>query len=175
MSPPKDKGIGKRTLITFWSIIAKLVQLPYSGNRRRMKQLNKILVIGINVPGYCKTTDPDTIDHWQIYNGTRLIFGGNDSLLGTEFQGVIKKADLKELVVQYNHCARYSDDFEVTLEIRDEEGKRLLTKKFKGNSGIRMAIKKDELRALTARSIIIRYREKRENGTDKILGRITFV
>jgi len=140
-----------------------------------MKQLITILLIGITAQGYCNATDPDTIDHWQIYNGTKLIFGGYDLPPGSEFQGTVKTTDLKKLVVQYNHCSHYIDDFEVTLEIRDEKGMIMLTKKFKGNSGIRMTIEKEELGRLTTKSITIRYREKRENGTDRILGRITFV
>lgn len=139
-----------------------------------MKHLVTILLISIAGQGYCGVTDADTIDNWQVYNGTELIFGGHD-LAGTEFQGSIKTTDLKKLVVQYNHCSHFPNDFEVILEIRDEKGKSILTKKFKGNSGIRMTIEKEELGRLTTKSITLRYREKRENGTDKILGRITFV
>ncbi|MBA4057868.1 MAG: hypothetical protein C0490_24340, partial [Marivirga sp.] len=115
------------------------------------------------------------IDNWQIYNGTELVLNGHDSPPETEFQGTIKTTDLKELVIQFNHCVRYIDDFDVILEITDGKGKNILTKKFRANSGTRMTIDKNEFGLLTSKSITIRYIEKRKNGTDKILGKIRFV
>ena len=138
-----------------------------------MRQLILILLIGTIGRCYAGTFDLDTIDNWQIYNGTELIFGGHDSPLATEFQGTIKTADLKESIIQFNHCVRYVDDFYVTLEITDDTGKNLLTKKFKVAS--RMTIDKKELGTLTAKSITIRYLEKRKNGTNRILGLIRFM
>lgn len=123
---------------------------------------------------YAGTFDLDTIDNWQVYNGTELILGGHDSPLGTEFQGTIKLADFKDLTIQFNHCVREINDYNVTIEIADENGRTLLTKRFKVNLGTRMTIEKIELGRLTTKSITIRYREKRKNGTDKILGRISF-
>ena len=138
-----------------------------------MTRLITILFIGTIGQCYGGTFDLDTIDNWQIYNGTELVFGGHDSPLGTEFHGTIKKTDLKELVIQYNHDVRYIDDFDVTLEVMDDKGKIILTKKFKVSRP--MTIDKKELVPLTMKSMTIRYREKRKNGTDKILGRIRFV
>jgi hypothetical protein len=135
-----------------------------------MRQLITILFIATIGQCYGRTFDADTIDNWQIYNGTELIFGGHDSPLGTEFEGTIKTTDVKELIIHFNHCVRYLDDFEVTLEFTDDKGKNILTKAFK--VGRPMTIDKKELEPLTMKSIIIRYREKRKNGTDKILGRI---
>jgi hypothetical protein len=138
-----------------------------------MKQLLTILLIGTLGQCYAGTFDADTIDNWQVYNGTELVFGGHDSPLGGEFQGTIKKTDLEELIIQFNHCVRSVDDFEVTVEVIDDKGKSILTKSFK--AGRAMTIKRKELGPLTTTSIMIRYREKRKNGTDKILGRISFV
>jgi hypothetical protein len=137
-----------------------------------MKRLILILLLGTIGQCYAGTFDLDTIDNWQIYNGTELVLGGHDSPLGTEFQGTIKATDLKELVIQFYHCVRYIDDFDVTIEIADDKGQIILTKKFK--VGARMAIDKKALGLLTTKSITIRYREKRKSGTDKILGRISF-
>ncbi len=140
-----------------------------------MRQLILILFLGTFGQCIAGTFDLDTIDNWQIYNANELVFGGHASPLGTEFQGTIKTTDLKELVVQFNHCVRYIDDYDVTLEITDDKGKNILTKKFKANLGTRMTIDKKELGSLTMKWITIRYQEKRKNGTDKILGRISFV
>jgi hypothetical protein len=104
-----------------------------------------------------------------------IILGGHDSPLRTGFQGTIKTVDLKELIIQFNHCVRYIDDYDVTIEIKDDKGKNILTKTFKVNLGKRMVIDKRELGPLTMKSITIRYREKRKDGTDKILGLIRFV
>jgi hypothetical protein len=137
-----------------------------------MRQLTLILLLGTIGQCYSGTFGLDTIDNWQIYNGTELVLGGHDSPLVTEFQGTIKATVLKELVIQFHHCVRYIDDFDVTIEIADDKGKIILAKKFK--VGTRMAIDKKELGLLTTKSITIRYREKRKIGTDKILGRISF-
>jgi hypothetical protein len=140
-----------------------------------MRQLIVILSFLSIGQCYAETFDLDTIDNWQIYNGTELVLGGHDSPLGTEFQGTIKITHLKELIIQFHHCVRYIEDFEVILEIIDDKGKSILTKKFTVNSGTRMTIDKKELGPLTTKSITIRYHEKRENGTDRILGLIRFV
>lgn len=140
-----------------------------------MKSLFIIIAICAVTRCYSGTFDLDTIDNWQIYNGNELVFGGHYSTLETEFQGTIKTTDFKNLAIQFNHCVRYIDDYEVTLELTDDKGKTILTKKFKVNLGTRMIIDKMELGALTMKSVTIRYREKRKNGTDKILGRISFV
>lgn len=137
-----------------------------------MRQLILILLLG--TIGHCNagTLDLDTIDNWQIYNGTELVLAGHDSPLGTIFRGTIKKTELKGLVIQFNHDVRYIDDFEVTVYLMDGQGKNILTKKFRTNSGTRLTIEKKELELLTAELITIRYCEKRTNGTDKILGEI---
>ena len=140
-----------------------------------MRRLILILLLGPIGQCYGGTFDLDTIDNWQIYNGTELILGGHESPLGTEFQGTIKTAELKELIIQFNHCVRYIDDYDATIEVTDDRGENILTKKFKVNLGTRMIIDKKEFGPLTMKSITIRYREKRKNGTDKILGHIRFV
>jgi hypothetical protein len=137
-----------------------------------MRQLSLILLLGTIGQCYAGTFDLDTIDNWQIYNGAELVLGGHDSPLGTEFHRAIKTTDLRELIIQFNDCVRYIDDFDVTIEIADEKGEIILTKKFK--VGTRMTINKKELGLLTTKSMTIRYREKRKSGTDKILGRISF-
>jgi hypothetical protein len=135
-----------------------------------------ILVTLLGAIGQCNagTFDLDTIDNWQIYNGTELVLGGHDSPLGTEFQGTIKRTELKELIIQFNHCVRYAD-FDVILEITDDKGKNILTKSFKIDSETKMTIDKKELGLVTSKSITIRYRENRKNGTDRILGKIRLV
>ena len=138
-----------------------------------MRQLFTILLIGTIAQCYGGTFDLDTIDNWQIYNGTELVFGGHHSPLGTEFKGTIKTTDLKQLIIHFNHCVRYIDGFDVILEIDDDKGKNILRKEF--TVGGKMTIDKKELGHITTKSITIRYREKRKHGTDKILGRISFV
>jgi hypothetical protein len=137
-----------------------------------MRQVITILLIW--TIGQCDggTFDPDTIDNWQIYNGTELVLGGHDSAHGTMFQGIIKESDLKQLTIQFNHCVRYTEGFEVIVEIDDDRGKNILTKKF--TAGEKMTIDKKELAQLATKFITIRYREKRKDGTDRILGRISF-
>lgn len=161
--------------------ILRCAATPYSQTLPAMppgqfiRPLILILILGTIGQCYAGTFDLDTIDNWQIYNGTQLILGGHDSPFGTEFQGTIKTTDLKELTIHFNHCVHYIDDFDVTLEVTDDKGRNILTKKFKINSGTRMTIDKRELGPLRMKSVTIRYREKRNNGTDKILGRISFV
>jgi hypothetical protein len=138
-----------------------------------MKQVILILLLGAIGQCYAGTLDLDTIDNWQIYNGTELVFGGHDGPGEIEFQGTIKTATFKELVIQFNHCSRYRN-LDVDIEVTDDHGKNILTKKFRIDSGTRMTINKTELGSLTMKSIIIRYRERRSNGTDKILGRVNF-
>ena len=139
-----------------------------------MRQLILIILLGTIGQCYAGTFDMDTIDNWQIYNGTELVLGGHASPLGTVFQGTIKKAELKDLAIQYNHDV-LQDSFDVIVDIMDDQGNIILTGNFKSRPGIRFAFRKKELERLTNSSITIRYREKRENGTDKILGRISFV
>jgi hypothetical protein len=142
---------------------------------RLRKSFRGLILLFLGTIGQCYagTFDLDTIDNWQIYNGTDLVLGGHESPVATEFQGTITTASIKELVIQFNHCFRYDQEFNVTVEIADDKGKVLLTKTFK--VGTRMTIEKKELGKLTANSITIRYWEKRNNGTDKVLGRIRLI
>jgi hypothetical protein len=140
-----------------------------------MRRLILILILGTIGQCYAGTFDLDTIDNWQIYNGTELVLAGHDSSLGTVFSGTIKKAELKDLAIQFNHDVQYPEAFEVVVDFIDERGNIILTGNFKSRPGIRFAFRKKELERLTSGSITIRYREKRENGSDKILGRISFV
>lgn len=139
--------------------------------QQSIRSLFAILLIWTSGQCYAGAFDPDTIDHWQVYNGTALVFGGHDSPFGTEFQGRIKRTGLKDLIIHFNHCTPHHD-IDVTIEIADENGKNILTKTFENNSG-KMTINRKELGQLTAKSIAIRYREK--NGTDRILGRIHLI
>ena len=119
---------------------------------------------------YCFLISFVTVDR-QVYNGTDIILAGHGSPIGTGFQGAIKTTDIKKLEIQFNHCVGYSD-IDVIIEITDDKGKTILTKKFKINSGDRMTIEKKELGQLTTKLMTIRYREKSKNGTDQILGQI---
>jgi hypothetical protein len=130
------------------------------------------MLLGAFVQCYAETFDVDTIDNWQIYNGTELVLAGHDSPIGTVFHGTIKKSALKDLTIQFSHDVRYIDEFEITVSIADRQQKNILTKKFRTNSGIKLTIEKKELGLLTTDWIIIRYQEERKNGTDKILGEI---
>ena len=139
-----------------------------------MRQLILIILLGTIGQCYAGPFDMDTIDNWQIYNGTDLVLRGHDSPLGTIFQGTIKRTELKDLAIQYNHDV-LQNGFDVIVDIIDDKGNILLTGNFKSRPGIRFAFRKKELEQLTNSPVTIRYREKRENGTDKILGRISFV
>ena len=139
-----------------------------------MQRLILIILIGAIGQCYAGTSDLDTIDNWQIYCGTELILAGHESPPGIIFQGEIKKAELKDLAIQFNHCVGYLDPFNVTIEIIDEEGNIVLTGKFKSRLGIRFAFRKTELEQLTSNLITIRFREGRTNGIEKVLGKIRF-
>ena len=142
--------------------------------KRTMRQLALIIILATIGQCYAGALDLDTIDNWQIYNGTELVLAGHDSPLETVLQGTIKRADLKDLAIQYNRDV-VEDSFDVIVEILDGKGNILLTGNFKARLGVRFAFRKKELERLTNNSFTIRYREKRENGRDKILGRISFV
>ncbi len=122
---------------------------------------------------YAATFDVDTIDNWQIYNNGELVLAGHYPSYVAGFKGTIKKANLKKLEIQFNHCVHY-DDLDVTIEILDDKEKILLRKTFKINSGTRMTIEKEEMGNFTSKSISIRYVENRKGGTDQILGFIRF-
>lgn len=68
-----------------------------------MRQIIFIILLTTIGQCYAGTLDMDTIDNWQIYNGTELVLAGHDSPPGTVFQGTIQRADLKDLAIQYNH------------------------------------------------------------------------
>jgi hypothetical protein len=123
---------------------------------------------------YAGAFDYDTIDNWQIYHGTELILAGHGSPSGSTFQGKIKKRELKDIAIQFNHCVNNLEAFDVTVDIIDKEWKVVLTGKFKSRPGIRFGFRKKELEKLTSESITIRYREERKNGIEKVLGEIIF-
>lgn len=139
-----------------------------------MSQLTLILLLGTIGQCYAGTFDLDTIDNWQIYNGNELVLAGHDSPLGTVFRGTIKRTELKDLAIQFNHDVHYPDAFDVTVHIIDEQGNIILIGKFKSRPGIRFAFRKKELERLTSKLITIRYREERKNGTERVLGEIRF-
>jgi hypothetical protein len=140
-----------------------------------MRQLILTIVFGTVGQCYAGAFSLDTIDNWQIYNGTELVLAGHDSPLGTVFRGTIKRTELKDLAIKFNHDVQHPGSFDVTVDIVDEQGNILLTGEFKCRPGIRLAFRKKELEGIATDLIIIRYREKRENGTDIILGQIRFV
>src|SRR5204863_4460356 len=107
-----------------------------------MRQLVLILLLVTTGQCYAGTFDLDTIDNWQIYNGTELVLGGHDSALGTEFKGTIRTTDFKELGMQFNHCVHSSGEFDLIIEITDDNGRNILTKKFMVNLGTRLKIDK---------------------------------
>ncbi len=145
-----------------------------NATRQFMRQLILSILLGTIGQCYAGTFDLDTIDNWQIYNGTELVLAGHDSPLGTVFRGAIKTTELKDLAIQFNHDVHYLDAFDVTVDIIDEQGNIILTGKFKSRSGIRFAFRKKELERLASKLITIRYREERKNGTERILGEIRF-
>ena len=139
-----------------------------------MRQLILHLLLGAVGQCYAATFNLDTLDNWQIYNGTDLVLAGHDSPAGAVFRGTIKRSELKDLAIQFNHDVQHLTTFDVSVDILDEEGNILLTGKFKCRPGIRFAFRRKELERITTDSITVRYREKKENGRDKILGRISF-
>jgi hypothetical protein len=138
-----------------------------------MRYLITISLLVILGHCYGGSFDLDTIDNWQVYNGNELVLAGYESSLDTAFEGTMKRSDLTALSVYFNHCVRYAEEFDVIVEIVDENGRKIMEKRFK--AGSKMMIEKRQLGALTTKSITIRYREKRKNGTDRILGRIRFL
>lgn len=139
-----------------------------------MRQLILTILFGTIGQCYAGTFDLDTIDNWQIYNGTELVLAGHDSPLGTIFRGTVKRTELKDLTIQFNHDVHYLDPFDITVDIIDEQGSIILTGKFKFSPGIRFAFRKKEIERLTSKLITISYREERKNGTERVLGEIRF-
>lgn len=137
-----------------------------------MRQLILSLLLGTFGQCFAGTFDSDTIDNWQIYNGTELVLAGHDSPLGTVFQGTIKRTELKDLAIQFNHDLHYQDAFDVTVDIIDEQGNLILTGKFKSRPGLRFGFRKKELEQVASKLITIRYREEQKNGIERILGEI---
>ena len=131
-----------------------------------------ISLVFATLQGYAGTWDYDTIDNWQVYNGTTLVFAGHDSPLGTVFRGTVKKEDLEDITIQFHHCARFIEDFEVTIDFTDRLGNCILTKKFRINSATPLKIARSEFGALTTDLIAIRYREDRSFGADRALGEL---
>ena len=107
-----------------------------------MTRLILILLLGTIGQCYGGTFDLDSIDNWQIYNGTELVLSGHDSPLGTVFSGTIKKAELKDLAIQFNHDVQYPEPFEVVVDFIDEGGNIILSGNFKSRPGIRFAFRK---------------------------------
>ncbi len=118
----------------------------------------------------------DTIDHWQIHNGTQLVMRGNASMPHSSIHGAISKNAFKHLAIQFHHCVAYSDDFSVVVEVTDLQGNSLCVKSFHHASSVnRLIIDKKDLANWTGASVVIRYREMRPGGVNKILGKIIFV
>ena len=138
-----------------------------------MKHLFILSLFCISGQCYGSAFDADTIDNWQIYNGTELVLAGNE--VGEHFEGVIKMADLKDLTIIFNHCAPVAEDLEISIEIEDKDGNKILTSNFKKDPQTRITISKKELKRIAPRIITIRYHEKKKNGTNKVLGQIKFV
>jgi hypothetical protein len=93
-------------------------------------------------------------------------------LLGTVFRGTIKRTQLKDLVIQYNHCTLDPDSLNVTIDIVDEHGIIILTGKFITNEERRFAFRKKQLERITSKRITIRYREEQTKETERVLGEI---
>lgn len=138
-----------------------------------MKPFLLILLLGTIGHCYAGTFSIDTIDNWQVYNGDILVLAGHDSPLESAFSGTIKKPELKDLAIQFNHCVMFPAPFDVVIDFIDTRGKLILTRTFKFRSGVRFVVRKKELEQLPA-TITLRYRENRKNGADKILGQLNF-
>jgi hypothetical protein len=107
------------------------------------------------------TFAPDTIDNWQIYNGKELILAGHESPLGTNFHNTIKKDEVGDLEIKFNHCSPHQN-LTRTVRITDETGRMVVSKKFSSDT-VKMIIHRLELSELTSKFLIIEYME-RGNG-----------
>jgi hypothetical protein len=139
-------------------------------SKTQMKQFFALLILLSAVESYSATFDVDTIDNWQIYNGTALILSGNQVSF-TPSYGTVKRTELNDFSIVYHHCTSSNYNFDVTIEITNEAGEVILSKRFKEST---LKISKEELQTLKENSIVIRYCEEIKNGTDRILGKITF-
>lgn len=138
-----------------------------------MKHLLLIVLLGAIMECNARTFDVDTIENFQIYNGDKLVLAGMGS--ASEFQTIkIRRADLTDLGIQFNYDVPF-ENVTVIIEIADERGRNVLTKEFRIDAGTRMKVERKELGPLKAKSITIRYLEKRGYGLDKILVRIRLV
>jgi hypothetical protein len=137
-----------------------------------MKEILLTTLFGIVGQCYAGTFDLDTIDNWQVYNGTEIVLAGHDLHSESLFLGSIKISELKDLSIQFNHDTETIDTFIVVIDITDKKGNILLTSEFKSGPGIRFAFRKKKLEKIKSEIIIIRYREEREGGANKILGEI---
>lgn len=116
----------------------------------------------------------DTIDHWQIYNGSDKIIACHQNSSIDSCEGVLNINSLNDLRIRYFHCTTYID-VETQVKLVDENGKILAVKKFVINSGDEMTFNKTELKVMKHQIIAIYYRENRSNGVDKVIGRIKFI
>src|SRR5882762_11425244 len=76
---------------------------------------------------------PDTIDNWQIYNSRVLIFAGHESPLGTNFHSTIKRDEVGDLEIRFNHCSPHQN-LTRTVRITDETGRTLVSKKLSSDT-----------------------------------------
>lgn len=109
--------------------------------------------------------DADTIDNWQIYNNDILLLAGN--AVGENFEATISKKHLGVLAIKYNHCSRYHD-LDVTVDVLNEYGLVIISRKFKTDSGMRMVFDKSDFDKIGPGLLTIRYTEK--NGINITLG-----
>ena len=73
-----------------------------------------------------------------LANKDVLVLAGHESLEDRTYLCTIKRTDLKDLGIIFNHCVRNIDDLNVSIEITDDKGRNILIKTFRVNLGKRM-------------------------------------
>jgi hypothetical protein len=135
-----------------------------------MNNLTTIIIIFVGSECLGSPITPDTINNWQIYNGTELLLAGNAA--NSDLKVSIKEKELHDLQIQYNTCVYYQD-MNVILEMIDNDDNIRLSKSFKINSGDKMFIGREELKWFNKTTIFkIRLRENKPGGMESLLGEI---
>jgi hypothetical protein len=138
-----------------------------------MRRVILLLIIMIACFSRANAMAPDTVDHWQIYNGTQQIIACHENSNIHSCEGAIKINSLSNLRIRYFHCTTYID-VEIQVKLVGETGKTLAVKKFVINSGDEMVFNKEELNGVKYQKVAIHYKEIRSNGIDKVIGKIIF-
>ena len=137
---------------------------------RRLMLIFLFVTVSANLRA--ETFQADTIDNWQIYNGSQLILAGHQHIDGMTLHAAIKRTELGEIGIEFRHCANYPGHYTITFEVIDRTSSRIKIKKFSGEIGRRLNVRQKELELGSSTLIVIHYTENVANGVTRVLGQI---